>query len=244
MRWLWVLVIVGCRDKPAQPPPAPAPTPPMPPEQVPADAAEPVTIDLGPGTKTDWYIEAIASDKKHVLLSEQTESRGMHFRVVAIPSNAIETDIELPALSALPRETLRDDGSQRHVKLAIDTPALADELRKIGPVLAQFPLGASSRIAAAPDGKHVAFNAGDWIYTAVDGKVITRVATQASYNPWFTPDGKALLFRRISGTVNGFEGRYELYATSVAGKEPPNRGRYARSRPPSPRSRPASSRSP
>src|SRR5262245_17474224 len=123
MRLLWVIALVGCDyGKKVEPPPPPPP--PLAP--VPVDATEPVTVDPPPGPKLEWFVEAIASDKKRVLLSELAESRKLHYRVVVVATNAIETDLDLPALSSLPLETLRDDGSQKKVKVELDTPAIAD----------------------------------------------------------------------------------------------------------------------
>ncbi len=221
MRWLWVIALAACGRDPQAPPPTPKPPATKP---VPSDASVAlVEIPLASPRPTDWFIEAVTTDNKHALLIQNDEAHELHYRVVALPGGALETDIDLPALSKLPRETMNDDASVRQVKLDLAAPAIADELRRIGPVLAPFPLGAGDRIAAAPDGKHVAFNAGDWIYTAVDGAIVTRVASEASYHPWFTPDGKTLLFQRMTGTIDGIEGKYEVFATSVDGKQPPKR---------------------
>ena len=76
--------------------------------------------------------------------------------------------------------------------------------------LAPFPFGAGGRIAASPDGKHVVFNGGDWLFTAEQGQVGGRISNEASYEPLFTPDGKSLVFRREKGKYDGVEGRYEL----------------------------------
>jgi hypothetical protein len=177
-----------------------------------------------PHHSVQWFVQAISADGTRALLWETGDLPSkLHFRVVEIASDKTLQDIDLPALSKLPLETVNDDNSVRSVKLALDTPEIAAELRAIGPVLAGFPLGAGGRIAAAPDGKHVAFNAGDWIYTAVDGKVAGRVANESAYHPWFTPDGKTLLFYRQSGMLSGVETKYELYATSADGKAPVQR---------------------
>lgn len=166
-----------------------------------------------------WFIQSVSTDGKHVLLRELTDdSATQHFRVAAADTDATEADLTLPVISSLPLESLYDGGGTKPVKLDMSTPGLAEELAKAGKLLGAFPFGAGGRLAAAPDGSHVAFNGGDWIFTAIDGKVQTRVSAEASYSPWFTPDGKTLLFRRENGLIDGVEGKYELYATSVDGK--------------------------
>jgi hypothetical protein len=177
--------------------------------------------DSAPRRSASWFAENMTSDGAHVLLSEHKDLPSqLHFQLVEIATNKVEADLDLTGLSALPLETLDDDGGLRKVELALDTPEIRADLQAVGPVLARFPLGATTRIAAAPDGKHVAFNVGDWIYAAIDGKVIGRLSAESSYRPWFSPDGKSLIYSRLHGTIDGVEGKYELYATSIDGKRP------------------------
>jgi hypothetical protein len=200
------------------PPPRAAPEPAQP---EPAQLAAPDGRAAPPRRGEHWYIERLSADGKRALQREISDhARPLRFRVTAIDTGAIEQELELPTLGALPRETLLDSGGVRKdVTLSLEAPAIVDELRAAAQLLGGFPLGASDRIAVAPDGKHVAFNAGDWIYTAVDGQVLRRVDARASYRPRFTPDGKALLY---DGHV-GPRGKYEVFATSSDGKAKPRR---------------------
>jgi hypothetical protein len=177
--------------------------------------------DSAPRRSVSWFAENMTSDGAHVLLSEHKELPSqLHFHLVEVATNKVEADLDLTGVSALPLETVDDDGGVHKLEAALDTAEIRADLQTIGPVLARFPLGATNRIAAAPDGKHVAFNVGDWLYVADDGKVVRRLSAESSYHPWFSPDGKSLLYSRLNGTIDGVEGKYELYATSVDGKRP------------------------
>ena len=75
--------------------------------------------------------------------------------------------------------------------------------------------------AAENDGVAIAFDAGDWLYIADDtGRVRRRLVEEAAYDPRFTPDGKHLFFRRITGTVDVFA-KYELFVVPSDLSAPP-----------------------
>ncbi|NVB78532.1 MAG: hypothetical protein HOV81_09080 [Kofleriaceae bacterium] len=221
------LVLTSCGDtKPDTPAPTPAPSPRAeaaePPDPTPPRPARPAMA------RESWFVQRVSADGKKVLLRDTTrDAQGrepLRYRVILTDANTIESDVSLPALAALPLETLLDSGGEKPgAKLDLNDPAISSELIKIGPILAPFALGHGGRIAASPDGAHVAFNAGDWILTAERGVIGARLSTAASYDPWFTPDGKTLIYRRMTGTFDGIEGKYELYATSVDGTAKPSR---------------------
>ncbi len=225
------LLLASCSEsKPDAPKPTPAPTPRAeeaePPEL--PDPAPPRAARAPQMVRESWYVQRVSADGTKVLLRETTrDNHGrepLRYRVILADTNTIESDVSLPALAALPIETLLDSGGDKPgSKVDLKDPAISSELVKIAPILAPFALGHGGRIAASPDGTHVAFNGGDWIYTARGGVVGTRLAKEASYDPWFTPDGATLLYRRMNGTFDGIEGKYELYATSVDGTAKPRR---------------------
>ena len=172
--------------------------------------------DAEPTRARSWYLASLTTDGKHALLKELMQSHGESFRVVNVDTNQVEAELALPLYSAIPMESMNDSGTPNHTNIDVSAPELGAELVHAAAILAQFPLGASPRIAATPDGHHVAFNGGDWMYVAADGKVGARLASQASYQPWFSPDGKTLIFSRERGAMTD----YALYATSVDGKAP------------------------
>ncbi len=169
----------------------------------------------------EWFVQNVSADGKHALEHEMQDNGAQHFRVIEVDTNKVEADLELDALSALPLETMLDGGGLKPIKLDLSKPELAADLKHAAAALAPFPFGAGGRIAASPDGKHVVFNGGDWLFAGENGHVGGRLSNEASYGPLFTPDGKSLLFRREKGTYDGVEGRYELYVTSADGRLPP-----------------------
>ena len=217
-------ILIGCDERAPAKPPAPPPrvahqepAAPTPPKDPPRPARSPI---LG---RESWFLQRVSADGKRVLLRDTTRDatgrEPVRYRVIRVDTNTIESEVSLPTLAALPTETLLDGGGEKPgATIELNDPALSSELIKIGPILAPFALGHGGRVSASPDGTHVAFNGGDWIYTATNGRLETRITAEPSYDPWFSPDGKTLFYRRMNGTFDGVEGKYELYATSLDGK--------------------------
>lgn len=210
------LFAVGCRSD-AQPPPARSTPVNAPPPVVSAsadDSKDPPPIRL-------WLVHRLSADGKRALQYELSDGHATRYRVVAVDTNAIESDLALPVMSTLPLQTLGDE--RPAVKLDVDRAELRDEVLEVAALVRGFPLGSGHRIAATPDGGYAAFNGGDWLFTAQADRAVEQVADEASYNPWFTPDGKTLLFHRENGLVDGVVGKYEVFATSSDGREQPRR---------------------
>jgi hypothetical protein len=193
---------------------------------------QPKAPDLQPAAKAPtapgfWFFESLTTDGARALVRFiSTDGTGsIRFRVVAVDTNEVVEELELSALARIPYETISDGGKEiRKVDDALQSQELAAELQRAARLLAPFPLGASERIAAAPGAKAVAFNAGDWIYLADErGKVKRRLSNLASYDPWFTPDGKSLLFRRIGRSLDGVVSEYDIYSLPVDLSSEPRR---------------------
>lgn len=189
-----LLLSIGCRTSEADPPPP----------------------------RAVFFLVNLSKDGKHALLRELTQPIPLpRFRVVSVETGAIEEELDLPALSKLPYESMGDGGgSVRSIPLT--DPGLVEDLKDAVPVLSKFPLGSGGRVAAGRTGR-TAFNVGDWVYTALNGAIGPRLAAQASYDPWITPDGKSIVVRRHTGKLDAIEGKYELFATSIEGTGTPQR---------------------
>src|SRR5688572_16579893 len=111
-----VVVLVSCsEDKPAPvPKPAPAKTQ-EPAEPKPhADPPKPLAARTPAIARESWFMRTLSRDGKRALLRElANDHKKIRYRVIAVDTNTIETDLELPQLSALPLETLTDDGAKR-----------------------------------------------------------------------------------------------------------------------------------
>lgn len=183
-----------------------------------------------PRAARTYFLVALSADGKHALLEELQNSGGgngaAHYRVVAVDGGALEYDISLPAISALPPETLLDGGGKKpgtDVDFSHSPAAIAADLKAVAP-LALFPLGAGNRIAVSADHSMVAFNAGDFIYTSKNGVIGKPLSKQASYSPWYLPDGSGIMFRMEHGLFPGTpEGNYELYTSPLDGSAKPTR---------------------
>jgi len=164
-----------------------------------------------------YHLSDLSRDGKRALLYTSDSDpaqpkRAQRFRIVKVDSAEVEQDIDLPAVSALPLETLADDGGQqRTVDEQLKDPRLVSELARMAKVLAGFSHGASHRMAAAPDASLIAFNAGDWVYLADDKAVLRRLEQRATYEPMFSPDGTRLFYQRINGSLDGVVGRYDVF---------------------------------
>jgi hypothetical protein len=165
-----------------------------------------------------WYFEWLSRDGKRALL-RRVDARAlspMQTRVVDVDTGAMVDEAPLEELGRLPAQTLGGDAKQTDgVTTELDafmrTPAFAADLLEAGQLAQAFPFGSCGRFSAAANGA-VAFNAGDWIYVAdKTGKVKKRLASEASYDPRFVPDGRHLIFRRASGRVDKVLAKYELF---------------------------------
>ena len=101
------------------------------------------------------------------------------------------------------------------------SPAFGRDILKGGRIAGTFPFGACGRLAAASNANAIAFDAGDWLYIADEtGRVRRRLVEEAAYDPRFTVDGKNLLFRRATGSIDGFA-KYEVFVVPSDLSAPP-----------------------
>jgi hypothetical protein len=174
-----------------------------------------------------WYFEWLSRDGKRALLRRlDTKSRAtFHARMVDVDSGATMEEAKLEELAKVPFETI---GRLPRLDTLLGTSGLGDDLVRGAHLVGAFPLGSGGRISAAPDGSAIAFNAGDWLYVAdKNGRIKRRLAEEASYDPRFTPDGRHLIFRRLSAaspSANGaVRGKYELFVVPTDLSKPPQR---------------------
>jgi hypothetical protein len=227
-------LVLACRPagggrQQAQEPPAPTPRPqpigrPAPPPSRSQAAA-------GPRVAEFWYWEALTRDGTQALLRQTPQRYGPggsrtappRLRLVDVDRGTVLEEVALEQLATLPLETISDGGRVLHtVDAALRAPALASELATVAKLAERFPLGALDRFAAAPGARRIAFNAGDWIYVSdTTGGAARRVSPRASYSPWFTPDGRRLLFRRIGPTLDGVVSRYDVHVVPADLRAPP-----------------------
>lgn len=162
-----------------------------------------------------WYFEWLSQDGKRALLRrlDGTSRSRFHARVVDVDSGATVAEEKLDALARVPFETIGHDPAELpKLDAMLETAEVGDDLLRGAKVVGSFPLGSTTRFSASPSGSAIAFNAGDWLYVAdKSGHVRKRIAEEASYDPRFTPDGKNLLFRRLTGNVDHVFARYELF---------------------------------
>lgn len=151
----------------------------------------------------------------------------MQTRVVDVESGAMVEEAPLEELGRLPSQTLggdakQTDGITTELDAFLRTPAFSADLLEAAQLAGTFPFGSCSRFSAAGTTGAIAFNAGDWIYVAdKTGKVKKRLASEASYDPRFTPDGKHLFFRRVSGKIDKVLAKYELFVVPSDLSAPP-----------------------
>jgi hypothetical protein len=175
--------------------------------------AEPLPPPAPPPPSEHWYFEWLSQDGKRALLRRIDASARTLFaaRVVDVDTGATVEEATLAELGKLPSTTIgRPASDLEALDAALGAPVFGQDLVKGAHIAG--PFGSCGRFSAAPTGSAIAFNAGDWLYMAdKGGKVKKRVATEAAYDPRFTPDGKHLLFRRASGKVDKVLARYELF---------------------------------
>ena len=162
-----------------------------------------------------WYFERLSRDGKHALLRRlDGEARStLQTRVVDVDNGKVLADDTFPELGKLPLATIgRRPNELAELMGRLAAPALADDLVRNAGMAAEFPFGACGRLSGASQTGTIAFNAGDWLYLADDhGHVQKRLTKEAAYDPRFTPDGKNLLFRRATGTIDRVRAKYELF---------------------------------
>ena len=98
---------------------------------------------------------------------------------------------EIPRATQI--ETLHDDGTVKASAGdagALSTSELQAELQALVGVLQRTGTLRTERASSSVDGKHMLFNAGDWMYRSFDGgRDLTRIDGRASYEPYVSRDG-------------------------------------------------------
>jgi len=162
-----------------------------------------------------WYFEWLSSDGKRALLRRlDGEARStLQTRVVDVETKRVLAEDSFPELGKLPTATIgRRPNEVTELMGRLAAPTFADDLVRGAGIAETFPFGSCGRLSTSPQGGAIAFNAGDWLYVADKrGHVQKRLTTQAAYDPRFTPDGRNLLFRRATGTIDKVRAKYELF---------------------------------
>lgn len=162
-----------------------------------------------------WYFEWLSSDGKRALLRRlDGEARAtLQTRVVDVESKRVLAEDTFPELGKLPIATIgRRQSEVAELMGRLAAPTFTDDLVRGAGMAEDFPFGSCGRLSTSVQGGAIAFDAGDWLYVA-DGRghVQKRLGTQAAYDPRFTPDGKNLLFRGATGTIDKVRAKYELF---------------------------------
>ncbi len=205
---------------------------PMPARAVPVSAAAPAPVVAAAAGRTEpkrpvehWFFEWLSRDGKRALLRRLDGNAGstLQTRVVDVDTGETVAEETFPELARIPHVTAgRDDSDLPELDGVLSTAAFGDDLVRGARVANAFPFGSCGRLSAAPVGGMIAFNVGDWIYVADKaGHVRKRITRDAAYDPRFTPDGKFILFRRISSMVEGARARYELNVVPADLSSPP-----------------------
>lgn len=166
-----------------------------------------------------WYFEWLTQDGTRALLRRlDGDARStLQTRVVDVDTGRVLAEDTFLELGKLPTATIgRKPNEVAELMGRLAAPAFADDLVRGAGIAQDFPFGACGRLSSAPRRGSIAFNAGDWLYVAdSNGHVVRRLTTQAAYDPRFTPDGKNLLFRRATGTIDKVRAKYELFVAST-----------------------------
>lgn len=172
-----------------------------------------------------WYFESLSPDGRRALLRElDLRARSsFHVRVVDVESGRTIEEADLPELAKIPSTTIGGKPTElAELEWMLASPSFGRDIVKGSHLASSFPFGACGRIAAASTGSSIAFDAGDWLYVADEtGRVRRRLVEEAAYDPRFTPDGKHLLFRRATGSVDGVLAKYELFVVPSDLSAPP-----------------------
>ena len=195
------------------------------PEPAPAKAAEHPTRVRGPETEDHWYFESLSTDGRRALLRQldPLNRATFHVRIVDVDSGRTLEETALPELAKIPASTIRRE-AHRARRARVDARDAGVRPRHHQGLAPRRAASRSARAADSPrrrNGSAIAFDAGDWLYVADEtGRVRRRLVEEAAYDPRFTPDGKYLFFRRITGTVDVFA-KYELFVVPSDLSAPP-----------------------
>jgi hypothetical protein len=213
---LGAMALVGCAGAP---PPRPLP-PPLPPE--PPIASETIAP---PPPAEHWYFEWLAHDGKRALLRrlDHDAKSTFHARIVDVDTGATIDEAALEELGKVRYATIgRKIADIVRFGAMIESAAFGEDLVRGTQIAGAFPFGSCGRFSAAAKGGAIAFYAGDFLYVADrKGHVRRRLGEEAAYDPRFTPDGKNLLFRRATGSMDRVVARYELFVVPADLSAPP-----------------------
>lgn len=234
LSFLFVTALAGCgaSSRPIEParPVLPDLTPASAPRVRTLSAAvtrEPVRAAVAPreiDLDDHWYFESLSLDGRRALLRklDPRNRATFHVRVVDVDSGRTLEETALPELAKIPASTIGGKPTEiAELEWMLSSPAFGRDIIKGSHLAGSFPFGACGRLAAASTGSAIAFDAGDWLYVADEtGRVRRRLADEAAYDPRFTPDGKYMLFRKATGTVDVFA-KYELFVVPSDLSAPP-----------------------
>ncbi len=172
-----------------------------------------------------WFFESLSHDRRRALLRRlDGEARStLQTRVVDVASGATVAEERFIELGKLPTATIgRKPNEVAELLGMLTAPAFGDDLSRAARIAEEFPFGSCGRLSVAPQGGAIAFNAGDWLYiTDESGRVRRRLTNEAAYDPRFSPDGRFLIFRRATGTIDKVRAKYELFAAATDLSEGP-----------------------
>lgn len=172
-----------------------------------------------------WFFESLSQDNRRALLRRlDGEARAtLQTRVVDVDTGASVAEVNFIELGKLPTATIgRKPNEVAELMGMLTAPAFGDDLSRAARIAEEFPFGSCGRLSVAPQGGAIAFNAGDWLYiTDESGRVRRRLTNEAAYDPRFTPDGRFVIFRRATGTIDKVRAKYELFAAATDLSEAP-----------------------
>ncbi len=218
----WYVLVFACAACAHAAPPAPTP------RRAPAPAPVAIEEPAPPPPPPDpghWYFEWLSADGRRALLRRVDPGARSAFdaKVVDVDTGATLGEASLDELGRVWRTGM---GANEQDRARLDgllaTPTLGEELGRGADLTRPFPFGSCGRFSTAPTSPTVAFNAGDWLYVAdVHGSARRRVTESPAYDPRFSPDGKHLFFRRVSGMIDKVVSKYEIYVVPADFSEAP-----------------------
>jgi hypothetical protein len=191
-----------------------------------SDENAPAAVEWTPPARSAerWMFESLSPDGKRALLRELAPKghATFHVRAVDVETGRTIEDVSLPELAKIPSSTIGGEPTAlAALEWMLASGAFSRDIVKGARTAATFPFGECGRLAAAPNGAAIAFDAGDWLYVADEsGRVQRRVVDEAAYDPRFTPDGKHILFRRAVASADVLA-RYELFVVPSDLSSPP-----------------------